>query len=329
MGDSLAEVGVFRDVSLALLGDDEEDQPNMSPMRSLEPAGHLIQDDQTSMGQGFLHEECERLMAQIQTLGLDEKCAEVERTGASEELAFRLRRAVEALLHKFKTVREEAKSCVSVAVEARQSSEKECALLRERLSQAPPVLDLEFSPPQRTLSKGSINEEEDHDSYQESFQSPTSDHVDAMQENRALRRECRQLRKEVAGAVEWERSARKATEAKQGLLKVHEALLHESKNHCNAEHQPSVSGEEVQRLRQAVVRAADAEEEARELLAAKQEMLAEAEARLYESDRQRLENVVTSVENSLSAGTRRLSYSYSPTSAGEKGGPVWHVLVDD
>jgi len=270
-------------------------------------------------------------MVQIQKLGLDDEFSEVQEIGADEELALRLRRTVEALLHKFSTVREEARSSVSLAVEARQCSEKECALLRDRLAQSQPIRDLEFSPPQRMISCGSINDAEDHDAEQDSFHGLVSEPLDAMQANRALRRECRQLRKEVAGAVEWERSARKATEAKQGLLKLHEALLHESKNHCNAEHQPSVSGEEVQRLRQAVVRAADAEEEARELLAAKQEMLADAEARLYESDRQRLESVVTSVENSLGAGPRRGSYSYknSPTSAGEKGGPVWHVLVDD
>lgn len=153
------------------------------------------------------------------------------------------------------------------------------------------------------------------------------------QDNRALRIECRQLRKEVAGAEEWERQARKTTEAKQGLLQLHEALLLDSPSTSASEHgdSPSASASEqgsttnilttteVQKIREAVVRAADAEAEARELLATKQEMLAEQEARLRESDQKCLKDVVTSVKS---------AFHHPTPCTGAKGNAVWHVIMD-
>lgn len=150
----------------------------------------------------------------------------------------------------------------------------------------------------------------------------TDESVTVRQQNGAIRRECRQLRKEVAGAEEWERRARKTTEAKQGLLKLHEALLKDPKATAS-EGGSAVTSGEVQKLREAVVRAADAEAEARELLAAKQEMLAEEEARLRESDQKCLREVVTSVKSAFRQPT-----GLSPCAASPGSKAVWHVMLD-
>merc|ERR1712151_512963 len=87
--------------------------------------------------------------------------------------------------------------------------------------------------------------------------------------------------------------ARKLTEAKQGLLTLHDALHPSDRSDIK-----SVPGADKRRdqLCLAVRQAVEAETEARELLDAKRELLAQQEVLLKESDRLRLEQVSNFVE---------------------------------
>lgn len=190
----------------------------------------------------------------------------------------------------------------------------------DRLRTAQRVED--SSAPFRGPSKESISSTDELLEADMDTSGQTEESLSIRQRNCALRRECRQLRKEVAGAEEWERQARKTTEAKQGLLKLHEALLQDPKASA-PEAGLAVTSGEVQKMREAVVRAADAEAEARELLAAKQEMLAEEEAQLRESDQKCLREVVTSVKAAF-----RQPSGQSPNAAVNGSKAVWHVMLD-
>jgi len=161
------------------------------------------------------------------------------------------------------------------------------------------------------------------------------------QESTQLQRECRQLHKEVESAIEWVRRARRLTEAKRGMLNVHGALATRT-NASTSNGAPQLSAAEVKLLQHAVVRAAEAEREAHDLLAAKQELLAVHEARLRESDKIRLDQVVSAVglEGSLNSpgyhtngGAAAVGQHFNFNSnAGVKtpdGTAVWHVMLDD
>lgn len=103
-----------------------------------------------------------------------------------------------------------------------------------------------------------------------------------------LRFECQQLRKEVESATEWVSEARRLTEAKRKQLGLQEALVMRAGfSSPNAE-----QVRKIKMVRDSVVRAAEAESEAQELLAAKQSLLAEVEAHLRESDKDRLDEVM-------------------------------------
>lgn len=133
-------------------------------------------------------------------------------------------------------------------------------------------------------------------------------------DNHALQLECQQLRKECACAEQWVHEARKLTEAKQGMLTLHDAL------HVG----PVLPGVDQRRdqLCAAVRVAVEAETEAQELVDAKREQLAQCEVLLKESDRQRLEQAAKSVEGA--------SWNDLLETSDRKGtGILMHVKFDD